>query len=201
MFERGNVVEKKKPEQIKKEAVRKKKQTEMDFQKLMNMANGWAKKAQDLQKRGDAQGAATAMHQCNEIRQHLEKSRQAGLEGLSQDEPDFDTPTEQMIQTARMNFGIDLKDPQVSKYLKALQAEKKEGTHVMKQHYDEPVAKINWTLIISIVVIIMSYRMWATGTSKVLREDVFGFGVVSEVVSESTIGSEGMAEGAEGAGI
>ena len=29
----------------------------------------------------------------------------AGLEGLSQDEPDFDTPTEQMIQTARMNFG------------------------------------------------------------------------------------------------
>ena len=81
-----------------------------------------------------------------------------------------------------------------------MQAEKKEGTHVMKQHYDEPVAKINWTLIISIVVIIMSYRMWATGTSKVLREDVFGFGVVSEVVSESTIGSEGMAEGAEGAG-
>ena len=82
-----------------------------------------------------------------------------------------------------------------------MQAEKKEGTHVMKQHYDEPVAKINWTLIISIVVIIMSYRMWATGTSKVLREDVFGFGgVVSEVVSESTIGSEGMAEGVEGAG-
>ena len=96
--------------------------------------------------------------------------------------------------------GIDLKDPQVSKYLKALQAEKKEGTHVMKQHYDEPVAKINWTLIISIVVIIMSYRMWATGTSKVIREDVFGFGSVSEIVSESTIGSEGMAEGAEGAG-
>ena len=51
----------------------------MDFQKLMNMANGWAKKAQDLQKRGDAQGAATAMHQCNEIRQHLEKSRQGKI--------------------------------------------------------------------------------------------------------------------------
>ena len=52
----------------------------MDFQKLINMANGWAKKAQDLQKRGDAQGAATAMHQCNEIRQHLEKSRQGKIQ-------------------------------------------------------------------------------------------------------------------------
>ena len=65
--------------EVQVEVVEKKEdnlQTEMDFQKLTNMANGWAKKAQDLQKKGDAQGAATAMHQCNEIRQHLEKNRQ-----------------------------------------------------------------------------------------------------------------------------
>ena len=36
-------------------------------------------------------------------------------------------------------------------------------------------AKINWTLIISIIVIIMSYRMWATGTGKIIREDIFGW--------------------------
>ncbi len=45
----------------------------------------------------------------------------------------------------------------------------------MKQHIEEEPPKINWTLIISIVVIIMSYRMWATGTSKVIREDIFGW--------------------------
>ena len=54
---------------------------------------------------------------------------------MSQDEPDFDTPTEQMIQTARMNFGIDLNDPQVANYLKALQKEKKDGP--LKQHVEE----------------------------------------------------------------
>jgi hypothetical protein len=50
--------------------------------------------------------------QATEIRQHLEQHRQVGLAGLSQDEPNFDKPTEQMIQTAKMQFGIDLQDPQ-----------------------------------------------------------------------------------------
>jgi tetratricopeptide (TPR) repeat protein len=177
MFERGEVVKKneKKPEQIKKEKAREKQKTELDFQKLMQMANGCAHKAQELQKRGDNAGAAKLMKQANEIRAHLEAHRKAGLAGLAQDEPNFDTPTEAMVQTARMNFGIDLKDPQVANYLKALQSEKKDGNHVKKQHHEEPAPTINWTMIISIVVIIMSYRMWATGTGKVLREDVFGW--------------------------
>ena len=61
---------------------------------------------------GDQAGAAKALAQATEIRQHLEQHRQVGLAGLSQDEPNFDKPTEQMIQTAKMQFGIDLQDPQ-----------------------------------------------------------------------------------------
>ena len=61
---------------------------------------------------GDRAGAAKALAQATEIRQHLEQHRQIGLAGLSQDEPNFDKPTEQMIQTAKMQFGIDLQDPQ-----------------------------------------------------------------------------------------
>ena len=89
----------------------------------------------ELQKRGDKSGSQKAAAQANEIRNHLEKHRQVGLKEMSQDEPDFDTPTEQMIQTARMNFGIDLNDPQVANYLKALQKEKKDGP--LKQHVEE----------------------------------------------------------------
>ena len=89
----------------------------------------------ELQKRGDKHGSQKAAAQANEIRTHLEKHRQVGLKEMSQDEPNFDAPTEQMIQTARMNFGIDLNDPQVANYLKALQQEKKDGP--LKQHVEE----------------------------------------------------------------
>ena len=116
------------------------------------------------------------------------------MAGLAQDEPNFDKPTEQMVQTARMQFGIDLADPQVANYLKALQSEKKEGA--MKQHVEEPPPTINWTLIISIVVIIMAYRMWATGTSKIIREELLGFergsGLLESVV-EATVDAAGEA--------
>ena len=70
--------------------------------------------------------------------------------------------------------------PQCAHYLKALQDKKKVGP-LFQNVEEEPPVKINWTLIVSIIVI-MSYRMWATGTGKIIREDVFGW--------SSTVGME-----------
>jgi hypothetical protein len=85
----------------------------------------------------------------------------------------------------------------VAHYLKALQLEKKEGA--LKQHVEEEPPKINWVLIISIVVIIISYRMWATGTSKIIREDLFGFKAVEEMVeSVADAAAAAASDGASG---
>ena len=85
----------------------------------------------------------------------------------------------------------------VAHYLKALQSEKKEGA--LKQHVEEEPPKINWVLIISIVVIIISYRMWATGTSKIIREDLFGFKAVEEMVeSVADAAAAAASDGASG---
>jgi hypothetical protein len=113
MFDRGgSVVKDKKPEQKKREMKEKQQQQKLDFQKLIQMSNAFARQSKELEERGDKAGAAKAMAQAQEIRQHIEKHRQVGLAGLAQDEPNFDKPTEQMIQTARHSFGIDLTDPQ-----------------------------------------------------------------------------------------
>tara|TARA_B110000285_G_C15139555_1_gene629798 strand:+ start:5602 stop:5976 length:375 start_codon:yes stop_codon:yes gene_type:complete len=104
-----------KPVQIKKE--RKIEQEKLDFQKLTQMVNSFENQANELHKRGDKSGSQKASVQANEIRGHLEKHRLIGLIGLiglTQDEPGFTAPVEQMIQTARINFGIELNDPQVS---------------------------------------------------------------------------------------
>lgn len=52
MFNRGEIVKEKKPEQKKKEIQEKKAQQKLDFQRLIQLANGWAAKGQELEKRG-----------------------------------------------------------------------------------------------------------------------------------------------------
>jgi hypothetical protein len=52
MFNRGEIVKEKKPEQKKKEIQEKKAQQKLDFQKLIHLANGWAAKGKELEKRG-----------------------------------------------------------------------------------------------------------------------------------------------------
>eukprot|EP00946_MAST-07B_sp_MAST-7B-sp1_P002070 g2070.t1 len=163
MFDRGSVTSGEGKSKMSKAlaAKRKLQQRAAEYERLEQMAKGWAHQAQMLAKQGEKAKAEEHLKKAQEIMAHLQGTKQNnGLRDLAEDSPDFSNPTEEMVLQAK-RMGVDLTDPDVQGYLKALESEKKSGS--LKQHVEEPPVAVNWSLIVAVIVAIMAYRLYSSG--------------------------------------
>jgi tetratricopeptide (TPR) repeat protein len=163
MFDRGSVTsgEGKNKRGKVVDAQRKLQQRKAEYERLEQMAKGWAHQAQLLAKRGEKAKAEEHLKKANEIMTHLQGTKQNnGLRDLAEERPDFSNPTEEMVLQAK-RMGVDLTDPDVRGYLTALEKEQKSGS--LKQHVEEPPVAVNWFLIVAVIGAIMAYRLYSSG--------------------------------------